>query len=368
MTDENLFTDIEMKSFFRTLKKWAALGTALFALNLCSFTVDQSEQAVVTSFGNPTRVILNPTSNDKDNKKDIVLETNYKKEGISVSHGAGLHFKAPWQSVKKIDRRFEMWNTGSPEEITTKDKNYIFVDIAAPWRAEDPLTFIRKIGYNLAAVGRLDTTLDSKLRDSLPHYALSDIVRTDNRPLSVIEKELENPGALDKVTVGRQRILDQISQDSSTEAAQYGIEIMPSGAVFATRVGYVESVKKKIEATMSSERLKVAQKYLSEGKGEADKILGEKERESQRALSEATKRAGEIRGFADGQATVIYAEGYTDTNAKTGVKTTYVGYNTDPEFYAFFKTLQVYQSMKDQHFAIGTDNELFRTLKTGKSK
>ena len=100
---------------------------------------------------------------------------------------------------------------------------------------------------------------------------------------------------------------------------------------------------------MIAERKQIAEKFRSEGKGEARKIEGDKERELKRITSEAYKKAQEIKGKADAEATKIYADAY----------------GLSPDFYSFIKTLEIYQQTLDQEssLVLSTDSEFFKYLK-----
>jgi membrane protease subunit HflC len=100
---------------------------------------------------------------------------------------------------------------------------------------------------------------------------------------------------------------------------------------------------------MIAERKQIAEKFRSEGKGEAQKILGEKERDLQKITSEAYKTAQEIKGKADAEATIIYADAY----------------QRDPEFYSFVQTLEIYREAldKDNSLVLSTDSEFLKYLK-----
>jgi len=101
---------------------------------------------------------------------------------------------------------------------------------------------------------------------------------------------------------------------------------------------------------MIAERKQIAEKFRSEGKGEAKKILGEKERDLKRITSVAYREAQIIKGKADGESTLLYAEAY----------------GIDPEFYSFVKTLEIYGDAlgKDSSVVLSTDSEFFKYLKS----
>jgi membrane protease subunit HflC len=100
---------------------------------------------------------------------------------------------------------------------------------------------------------------------------------------------------------------------------------------------------------MIAERKQIAEKFRSEGRGEAQKILGDKELDLKRIQSEAYRTAQQIKGKADGESTRLYAQAYS----------------IDPEFYSFKKTMEIYAETlgKDSNLVLSTESELFKFLK-----
>ena len=116
------------------------------------------------------------------------------------------------------------------------------------------------------------------------------------------------------------------------------------------RLAYVDEVQKDVFARMIAERQRIAERFRSEGQGEAARIMGERQRDLQRIQSEAYKAAQELRGKADAEATAIYAEAY----------------GRDADFYAFLKSLETYERVMDPktYFVLGTDSDLLKYLRT----
>lgn len=313
------------------------------------YVVDQTEQAVVTQFGKPVRVIINPI--EGRNKEQILsdLKAKYAAEGIAVGEGAGLRFKIPFiQDVRKFERRLLRWN-GFPEQIPTKDKKYIWVDSTARWYIEDPLLFLRSVGTEEQAHARLDDIIDATARNSITRRDLIEIVRTDNREMRVAEEELQDTARVGTVTEGRPKIVAEITEASKQACKEYGIGIHDDG-VLIKGLTYVQSVKEKVEDRMIEERLRIAKKYISEGEGEFEKIMGDKEREVKIILSEAYRTAREIEGAADAEATEIYARSF----------------GKDPDFYRFWRTLDLYEGYiggQKTKLILGTDNPLLEIIK-----
>jgi membrane protease subunit HflC len=327
----------------------AVIVVILILLSASLYVVDETEQAVVTQFGKPVRVIVNPIAGRDTQKVLTELRDKYDEEGIAVAEGAGLRLKIPFiQNVRKFERRLLRWN-GYPEQIPTKDKKYILVDTTARWYIKDPLQFLRSVGTEEQAHARLDDIIDSSTRNSITKRDLIEIVRTDNRPMRVAEEELRETTEVGTVNEGRPAIVAEITEVSRKACEEYGIGIHTSG-VLIKGLTYVQEVKEKVEDRMIEERERIAKKYTSEGEGEYEKIMGDKEREMKIIMSEAYKTAKEIEGTADANATDIYARGF----------------GKDADFYRFWKTLELYEEDmggEKTRLILGTDNPLFEMMK-----
>jgi membrane protease subunit HflC len=327
----------------------AILVVILVFLSASMYVVDETEQAVVTQFGKPVRVIVNPIEGRDTQKVLSELKDKYDEEGIAVGEGAGLRFRIPFiQNVREFERRLLRWN-GYPEQIPTKDKKYILVDTTARWYIKDPLQFLRSVGTEEQAHARLDDTIDSSTRNSITKRDLIEIVRTDNRQMRVAEEELRETTEVGHVSEGRPIIVAEITEASKKACEEYGIGIHSSG-VLIKGLTYVQEVKDKVEDRMIEERQRIAKKYTSEGEGEYEKIMGDKEREMKTILSEAYKTAKEIEGAADAKATEVYAKAF----------------GRDPSFYRFWKTLELYEEHvggEKTKLILGTDNSLLEMIK-----
>ncbi len=325
------------------------LVLSLICLSSSMYVIDQTEQAVITQFGKPVRIIINPIEGREKEQILTELKNKYSKEGIAIAVGAGLRFKIPFiQSVRKFERRLLRWN-GYPEQIPTKDKKYIWVDSTARWYIKDPLQFLRSVGTKEQAHSRLDDIIDSSTRNSITKRDLIEVVRTDNREMRVAEEELRETIMVGQVSEGRPKIVAEITEVSRKSCLEYGIGIHSSG-VLIKGLTYVQDVKLKVEDRMIEERQRIAKKYISEGEGEYEKIMGDKERDVKTIMSVAYKTAKEIEGEADAKATEIYAKGF----------------GKDPEFYRFWKTLELYEEHvggEKTRLILGTDNPLFNFIK-----
>ena len=267
------------------------------------YTVGETKQVIITQFGKPI--------------------------GKPITQ-AGLHWKTPFiQAANFFEKRILAWD-GDPNQIPTKDKKYIWVDLTARWRISDPLKFLQSVGNETGAQGRLDDIIDAAARDFVSDNILLELVRNSNRKFASYDVELvQDTSEVSKsVKRGRDYITRQILKQARKVILQYGIELVD---VRIKRINYVEAVRKKVYDRMISERKRIAERYRSEGQGQMADIEGKRDKELQRIRSEAYRKAKEIQGKADAEATRVYASAY----------------NKDPEFYSFLKTLDTYRTTVD---------------------
>jgi len=298
------------------------LGVLLAALVVAfsaAYRVSESEQAIITQFGDPVG--------------DPVTEP-------------GLHFKVPFvQTVNRFEKRFLEWD-GNPNQVPTRDKRFIWVDTYARWRIVDPLLFFQRLRDERGAQSRLDDILDGETRNAVARYDLIELVRSSNRdPDDVLVESEEEEAILNVIEKGRERISGEILERASTRTADLGIELLD---LRIKRINYVDEVQQDVFERMIAERRRIAALFLSEGEGEAARIRGERERELQRIQSEAFRTAEELRGKADAEATDIYAGAYS----------------RDADFYAFTRSLESYEKVMDADtmFILGTDSEFLKYL------
>jgi membrane protease subunit HflC len=297
-----------------------------FLLFSAAYTVSETEQIIITQFGKPV--------------------------GDPISD-AGLHFKIPFiQEVSRIEKRFLEWD-GRPNEMPTKDKTYIVVDTFGRWRIKDAKQFFLRLRDERSAQSRLDDILGSETRNAIAKHELIEIIRTTKDRVPVRDETLvEGPGnigVLYPITKGRAQIEQDIFEMAAGKLSDFGIELLD---VRFKRINYNESVRQRIYDRMISEREQIAERFRSEGAGEAAKILGRKEKELLRIESEAYKKVQEIQGTADAKATQIYADSFNQSEDSV-------------KFYEFIKTMETYQEMLDQDsmLILTTGSDIFKYLK-----
>ena len=315
----------------RTLVLFGQIGLLFGALVVasCLYVVNETDQVIITQFGKPVgQPITEP----------------------------GLHVKLPFvQVVNRLEKRFLEWD-GAPVPIPTKDKTYIYVDAFARWRIEDPERYFVRIRDERSAQSRLEDILGSEIRNSIARHQLIEIVRSDKGRVPqgdetiVGEGKTGSIGSLIPIALGRAGIEAEIQKAAVGKLREFGIELMD---LRLKRVNYNPDVLDRIYQRMISERLQIAQRFRSEGEGEAAKIAGRKEMDLQEISSGAYRKVQQIRGEADAKATEIYSRAYNQTGEAA-------------EFYQFLKTLQTYPLVLagDTQLVLSTDAMLLKLLKS----
>jgi membrane protease subunit HflC len=288
------------------------------------YTVGEYEQVVVTQFGRPIKSVTD----------------------------AGLHPKIPFiQKITRYEKRILRWD-GDPKEVPTRDKRFIWVDATARWRIVDPMRFLQVIGTDDQAYSKLDDVLDSVVKDHVSANRLAELVRSTDLIDSSDGEEsdassvLEDTDTLYKIQLGREKITRAVFQEAAKAMPKFGMELVD---VRFKRLNYVEKVQEKVYERMISERKRKAAQFRSEGEGKKAEIIGQMEKELKSITSEAFKTAEEIRGKADAEAAKIYSRAYSQ----------------DPDFYAFYKTLETYRrsAFENSTIIMGTDSDYYRILK-----
>ena len=285
------------------------------------YTVSETDQVIITQFGRPIGgVVTTP----------------------------GLHFKVPViQVVHRFDKRWLEFD-GDSNEIPTKDKKYIWVDTYARWRIADALRFYQAVYDERGGQSRLDDIVDGETRNAIASYNLIEIVRSTNRDFQLTE-ELEGITSeeVTSITIGRQKIAEQILKRAAAITPEFGVELVD---VRLKRISYTESVQQAVFQRMIAERKRIAERSRSEGQGRAAEIRGQKERDVLAATSVGYRTAEELKGQADAKATSIYARAY----------------GRDADFYQFSRSLETLSSSLDKEATVilSTNSELLKFLKT----
>lgn len=256
------------------------IGTAAAALVVvlgvlaytCLFTVQQTEQVLITQFGDPVRIITAP----------------------------GLHTKSPIQTVISFDRR--LLNVELPgEEVILGDQRRLIVDSFAVFRINDPLRFYQAVGVAEDAIrGRLNSIVTSALRRVLGNHKLLDVLSADREP-----------------------IMAAIRGQVNSEMGNFGVAIED---VRIRRADLPEENTQAILGRMQSERQRIASQARAEGAEASARIRADAERERTVVLAEARATADKLRGEGEAEATRIYAASFGRDPEFFGIWRTLQGY------------------------------------------
>ncbi len=287
------------------------------------YVVDETEQVVITKFGKPM--------------------------GTPIQE-PGLHFKVPYYTANFFPKNLLEWD-GDPDRSPTLDKTFIWVDTFGRWKIVDPLKYFETLRNEVAAKARLDDILNSAIRNAVTSNPLIETVRNTDRKLETDSYDAELDGdkkniSISTVTTGRAAIVRNILGEAQPKLVEFGIQLVD---IKVKRINYEEEVQNSVYGRMIAERKQIAEKFRSEGQGEARKIEGDRDKEMKRITSEAYRTAEEIKGKADAEATQIYAQAY----------------GRDPEFYSFLQTLDIYKESigKDSSLVLSTDSEFLKYFK-----
>ena len=242
----------------RTIALIAGLAVIVVTAASTLFTVHQTQQVLITQFGQPIRVINEP----------------------------GLHYKLPFiQSVITFDRRLLDFDAPG-EEVILGDQRRLIVDSFTRYRITDPLRFYQTVGATEGGIrGRLNSIVSSALRRVLGNEPLLSVLSTD-----------------------RTRIMGEIRSQVNAEARQFGIEVVD---VRIRRADLPEENTQAILSRMQSERERVAREARAEGAEIGQRVRAGAERERTVLIAEAQAQADVLRGQGEQEAIRIVAEAFS---------------------------------------------------------
>lgn len=304
----------------------ALIGVAIVVANTL-YVVYETEQVILTQFGRPI--------------------------GGPVTE-AGLKMRIPFiQKANRIEKRILEWD-GFANDMPTKDKLYITVDTFARWQIKDPLQYFLRLRDERSAQSRLDDILGSETRNAVAKHKLIEIIRTTKDREPAVDESIAQAGQsvaqLLPIHKGRNVIEEEIMKAALDKLSEFGIELLD---IRFKRINYNANVRAKIYDRMIAERMQIANRFRSEGDGEAETILGDMKRELETIESEAYRKIQIVEGEADARATEIYASAY----------------NQSPDavrLYEFVKSLETYRLGfgRNTTLILSTDSDLMKFLKS----
>lgn len=232
-----------------------AIVGALIVASFCLFTVNQTQVALVTQFGAPQEVVLEP----------------------------GLHAKLPWQTVYQFDKRLLLLDAAA-EEVITEDKKRLVVDAFARWRIVDPLRFYQTLTDEDNAAVKLTPLLSSNVRTVLGSQSFAAVL-----------------------SVQRAALMHDIRDDMNRDAGAFGIRIVD---VRIRRADLPLQNSQAVYGRMQQERKREANEFRAEGSEISVSVKARADREVTVLVAEATRESEILRGQGDAEKTKTLGEAY----------------------------------------------------------
>ncbi|HXW75769.1 MAG TPA: protease modulator HflC [Steroidobacteraceae bacterium] len=243
---------------------------------------------------------------------------------IDTRYQPGLHLKWPWDMVTKFDKRI-LSESYTGETFLTNDGRGLIVDFYVKWRVKDPST------YYSAAAGS----------EPIAAQRLAEIVK-DGIKSVVAQRTLQQI-----VSAERAAVTGQMFGQASRNSAGLGVELVD---VRVQRIDLPDEVAARVYESMKQSFAKTANRLRAEGKQASESIRASAERQQTVILADAQRDALRVRGEGDAAAAQTYAHAYSK----------------NPEFYAFYRSLQAYDrslGKESDLLVITPDGEFFRYLK-----
>ena len=270
-------------------------------------------------------VVLAMTIFTVDQRKHaIVFQFGEVREVISEP---GLYFKWPMiQNIRYFDKRILTLDASEPESFLTSEKKNVLVDSYVKWRIVDPkLYYVSVEGDEIRAKTRLSQTVNAGLREEFGKRTISDVVSGE-----------------------RDKVMEQMREKADLDARTIGIQIVD---VRVKRVDLPTEVSESVYRRMEAERKRVANQLRSEGSAESEKIRADADKQREVIVAEAYRDAQKMKGEGDAKATTTYAEAF----------------NQNPEFYAFYRSLEAYRNSfksKSDIIVVEPNSDFFKYMKS----
>jgi membrane protease subunit HflC len=257
------------------------------------------------------------------NEAELAIVTEFGAV-VGTHYAPGLHAKLPWDVVYKFDRRI-LTQSYNGETFLTNDNRGLIVDFYIKWRVKDPVQFFTASGA----------------KEQLAGERLADIVK-DGIKSVVAQRTLQQI-----VSAERAAVTGEMFGQASKSGAGLGVDLVD---VRVQRIDLPDDVAARVFESMKQSFAKTAGRLRAEGQSASTGIRAAAERRRTEILANAERDALRIRGEGDAAATQTYARAYSK----------------DPEFYAFYRSLQAYERAlgKDGDLLVLTpDGEFFKYLK-----
>ena len=326
---------------------------SIFVILQSFFTVDETEVAIVTTFGEFKQSHTDP----------------------------GLKFKTPFiDQVTKFDKRLQRVDV-PPEQLLTSDKKRISVDAYARYKIINPLLFFKNLTNESTADSRIGSIVASKVREEIAQDTQDEIISEKREPImsnittmsnlfEISQAEAQNlensyqnidlaiytrsPGEARFTLANSDEIASVITNSVSEEIEVkyylplqniWGVEVLD---VRIKRADFPDSVESSIFERMVAERFRKASAFRAEGEEQDKEIRAAVDKEVEITLETANGQSAIIRGEGEALAIEALAEALS----------------SDPEFYGFVRSLEAYEKslFTDTTVILDPESELFKYL------
>ena len=297
---------------------------ALIVITQSLFVVQETEQVVVTRFGDVQSVHTSP----------------------------GLYFKAPFvDSVINYDRRL-LRIDAPPSQFLDRDINILEIDVYGRFRINDPRAFLQTLTTEENARSILAQRINSSLRAEVAERSREEIIGGDVELDESGEPVTDDEGnSRVQPTNSRTELLEDVIAAVQVNLAQedpsFGVEMID---VRIKRADFPQEVAGRIFERMRSDREKISRRLRAEGEEEARTRRAAADRDVEVILAGADRDASRLRGDGEAQAISILAESL----------------NQDPEFFSFRRSLDAYKAFLNQRTTVilSSDAPIFRFLQS----
>jgi len=249
-------------------------------------------------------------------------------EVVDVKRTPGLYIKAPLlDNVRYFDTRILTIDTAEPERFLTSEKKNVLVDLFVKWRITDVRQYYVSVGGDEP---RAQTRLLQTINDSL-------------------RAEFGNRTVHDVVSGERDKIMELMRDRANEDARKIGVEVLD---VRLKRVDLPQEVSESVYRRMEAERKRVANELRSTGAAESEKIRADADKQREVIVAQAYREAQRIKGEGDAKASATYARAY----------------EANPEFYAFYRSLEAYKSSfknRSDVLLLEPNSEFFKYFRSG---
>jgi membrane protease subunit HflC len=243
---------------------------------------------------------------------------------VGLDYSPGLHWKWPWDQVVKFDRRI-LSESYTGETFLTNDNRGLIVDFYVKWKVKDASRYFQATGGS----------------EELAGQRIAEIVK-DGIKSVVAQRTLEQI-----VSAERAAVTGEMIGQAGRNVSNLGIDLVD---VRVQRIDLPDDVSTRVYESMKQNFVKIASKLRAEGQSASVRIRAAAERSGTEIRANAERDADRVRGEGDATATQTYSKAYSK----------------DPEFYAFYRSLQAYERSlgKDGDLlVISPDGEFFKYLK-----